>query len=144
MNVPLLKLVPVLLGLSCRPGSCACPFDPCCDPSEKIWLCVLMGLSSRFPSLPALISLSPILNMHERLPCTSFLKLGLFQPADPCRSTREEDLNIFLPELSRAFVKYSSLLSSYLLFCSSMFSFSVWLLCWGFCSPFSLIFFLCW
>lgn len=106
--LPLLVLCPVCsLGLSSR--AAVCLFDPCPVPAEEdwLWLWLGMGLWTRLPSLPALISLSPIRSMHERLPCSSFLRLGLLDPADPGRHRREEDLDIFPAGLSKALVKYS-------------------------------------
>lgn len=109
-TLPFLELFPVCSGsLSSWTGGCVCPFDPCPNPSEDAWLWLWagMGLWTRFPSLPALISLSPIRSMHERLLCGSFLELGLLDPADPGRPRRGEDLDIFPAGLSRALVRYS-------------------------------------
>lgn len=103
----MLELFPVCsVGLS-RAGACVWSFVPCPKPAEEAWLCAGMGRWTRFPSLPALISLSPIRSMHERLLCGSFLKLGLLDPADPGRPSREEDFDIFPAGLSRALVRYS-------------------------------------
>lgn len=107
-TLPLQELFPVFsVGLSSRAGDCVCPFDPCPNAAEEAWLWAATGLWTRFPSLPALISLSPMRSMHERLLCGWFLKLGLLDPADPGRPRREEDLDIFPAGLSRAPVRYS-------------------------------------
>lgn len=68
----------------------------CCKPPDDVWLWfwVLVGLWTRLPSLPALISLSPILNMQAGLLCSSFFKLWLLHPAGPVRPRWEKDLDI--------------------------------------------------
>lgn len=109
-SLPLQELLPVRsVALSSRAAGCVFPFSPCPNPAEEAWLWLWagVGLWIRFPSLPALISLSPMRSMHERLPCSSFLKLGLLDPADPGRPRRGEDLDIFPVGLSRALVRYS-------------------------------------
>ncbi|KAG7235742.1 hypothetical protein INR49_002244 [Caranx melampygus] len=59
--------------------------------------------------------LSPIRSMHERFPCSSFLRLGLFEPAEPGRPRREEDLDIFPAGLSTALFRYSTVILNELL-----------------------------
>lgn len=108
-SLPLLELFPVSsVALFSRAGGDVCSFNLCPDSAEEAWLWLWagMGLRTRFPSLPALISLSPIRNMHERLPCSSFLKLGLLDPPD-LGLPRWEDLDIFPAGLSQALVRYS-------------------------------------
>lgn len=66
------------------------------DPDEVNCFWFEMGLWTRFPSLPALMSRSPILSMHERSLISSFLELELLLPADPGRPDWKEDLDMSL------------------------------------------------
>lgn len=109
------------MGLSSRTGGCVSPFTPCLNPPEEVglWLWAGMGLWTRFPSLPALISLSPILSMHERLSSSFFPNMGLLDPADPGRPRGEENLDIFPAVLSRALVRCSRVSLGPLFVCPS-------------------------
>lgn len=86
------------------PGSC-----PEAEARLGFWLWAAQGLGTKFPSLPALISLSPMRSMHERFPWRSFFKSRGWVPADdPGRPERaEEGLDILPAGLCGALVSYS-------------------------------------
>lgn len=107
--LPLLEVLPVfsVLCLSSSVRADVRLLEPWVNPAEGGWLLAGGTLWTRFPSLPALISLSPIRSMHDRFPCSSFLMLGLLDPADPGRLRRGEDFDIFPAGLSRVLLRYS-------------------------------------